>query len=59
LAIIAGAVTWWRLLTYFVNKVRAQFNLRGIWVLNRIIGVLVMVMSVVGLVMAAIGKSLY
>jgi threonine/homoserine/homoserine lactone efflux protein len=59
LAIIAGAVTWWLLLTYFVNKVRAQFNLRGIWVLNRIIGVLVMVMSVVGLVMAAIGKSLY
>jgi threonine/homoserine/homoserine lactone efflux protein len=59
LAIIAGAVTWWLLLTYFVNKVRAQFNLRGIWVLNRIIGVLVMVMSVVGLVMAAMGKSLY
>jgi threonine/homoserine/homoserine lactone efflux protein len=59
LAILAGAVTWWLLLTYFVNKVRTQFNLRGIWVLNRIIGVLVMVMSLVGLVMAAIGKSLY
>jgi threonine/homoserine/homoserine lactone efflux protein len=58
-AIIAGAVTWWLLLTYFVNKVRTQFNLRGIWVLNRIIGVLVMVMSVVGVVMAATGKSLY
>ncbi len=58
-AILAGAVTWWLLLTYFVNKVRTQFNLRGIWVLNRVIGVLVMVMSVVGLVMAAIGKSLY
>jgi threonine/homoserine/homoserine lactone efflux protein len=58
-AIIVGAVSWWLLLTYFVNKVRTQFNLRGIWVLNRIIGVLVMVMSLVGLVMAAIGKSLY
>lgn len=58
-AILAGAVTWWLLLTYFVNKVRTQFNLRGIWVLNRVIGVIVMVMSVGGLVMAAMGKSLY
>jgi hypothetical protein len=39
--------------------VRTQFNLRGIWVLNRVIGVIVMVMSVGGLVMAAMGKSLY
>jgi threonine/homoserine/homoserine lactone efflux protein len=56
LAIIGGAVTWWLLLTYFVNKVRTQFNLRGIWVLNRVI---VMLMSVVGVVWAAMGRSLY
>jgi threonine/homoserine/homoserine lactone efflux protein len=59
LAIIGGAVTWWLLLTYFVNKVRTQFNLRGIWVLNRVIGVIVMLMSVVGVVWAAMGRSLY
>jgi threonine/homoserine/homoserine lactone efflux protein len=58
-AIIVGAVSWWLLLTYFVNKVRTQFNLRGIWVLNRVIGVIVMIMSVGGLLMAAMGKSLY
>ena len=58
-AIIGGAVSWWLLLTYFVNKVRTRFNLRGIWVLNRIIGVIVMVMAVVGLVLAATGTPLY
>jgi threonine/homoserine/homoserine lactone efflux protein len=58
-AIIAGAVAWWLLLTYFVNKVRTQFNLRGIWVLNRVIGVIVMIMSVGGALMTAMGKSLY
>ena len=46
LAIILGALTWWFSITYFVNKVRTRFNVRGIWVLNRIIGIVVMVASV-------------
>ena len=48
LAIITGALGWWFSITYFVNKVRSRFNLRGIWVLNRIIGVVVMIAAVVG-----------
>ena len=44
---------------YFVNKVRTQFNLRGIWILNRIIGSIVIVVSVVGLVFTLMGESLY
>lgn len=43
----------------FVNKVRTQFNLRGIWMLNRIIGSIVIVVSVVGLVFTLMGESLY
>ena len=58
LAIILGAVTWWFSITYFVNKVRTRFNVRGIWMLNRIIGGVVMVAAVVGLVLASIGKSI-
>ena len=38
IAIALGALAWWFGITYFVNKVRTQFNLRGIWILNRIIG---------------------
>lgn len=56
-AIILGALGWWFSITYFVNKVRSRFNLRGIWVLNRIIGVVVMIAAVVGIVLAIAGKS--
>ena len=47
------------LATFFVNKVRTQFNLRGIWILNRIIGGIVIVVSVFGLVFTLMGESLY
>lgn len=58
LAIILGALVWWFSITYFVNKVRTRFNVHGIWMLNRIIGVVVMIAAIVGLVFAATGKSL-
>ena len=59
LAIALGALTWWFGITYFVNKVRTKFNLRGIWILNRIIGGVVMVASVIGLVYSLLGESIY
>jgi len=46
LALIIGAVGWWFLLTWLVNKVRNKFNVRGIWLINRIIGSVVMIVSV-------------
>ena len=46
-------------ITYFVNKVRTRFNLRGIWILNRVIGVIVMLMSVVGFIYTILGKTMY
>ena len=57
LAIILGALIWWFSITFFVNKVRTRFNVRGIWILNRIIGVVVVIASVVGIVLAIAGKS--
>ena len=59
IAIALGALAWWFGITYFVNKVRTQFNLRGIWILNRIIGGIVIVVSVFGLVFTLMGESLY
>lgn len=49
LAIAVGAVGWWFAVTFSVNKVRAHFNLRAMWVVNRIISILLMVMAAVGL----------
>lgn len=59
LAIALGALTWWFGITFFVNKVRTRFNLRGIWILNRAIGITVMIMSVAGFIYTILGKSLY
>lgn len=59
LAIVGGALLWWFVITWLVNKLRSQFDLRGIWILNRIIGIVVMIFSVVGIVYTLIGKSLY
>ena len=58
-SIVGGALLWWFMLTYGVNKVRKQFNLRGIWVLNRVIGVIVMIVAIVGMVITFLGESLY
>ncbi len=59
ISIVAGALLWWFLLTTGVSKVRSQFNLRGIWMLNRAIGVIVIIVALVGLVITCLGESLY
>jgi threonine/homoserine/homoserine lactone efflux protein len=43
--IVVGALLWWFGLTWLINKVRNRFDVRGIWIINRIIGVIVMVVS--------------
>nr|WP_320058054.1 LysE family transporter [uncultured Bacteroides sp.] len=58
-AIVMGALTWWFSLTFFVSKVRTRFNLRGIWLINRIIGGAVIVVSLLGLIFTLLGASFY
>ncbi len=50
-SIFAGALLWWFTVTYFVNKVRSHFNVRSLWLINRIIGGLLLAMAVVGFIM--------
>lgn len=45
--IIVGAIGWWFCLTWIINKVRNKFNVRGIWLINRIIGSVVMGVSLI------------
>lgn len=49
LGIAIGAALWWFLITYLVDKLRGSFNLRGLWILNRIVGSIIIFLSVVGL----------
>lgn len=46
LSIFAGAMLWWLALTYLITKMKHSFGLRGMFVLNRTIGTIVVVISV-------------
>ncbi|MBR5102582.1 MAG: LysE family transporter [Muribaculaceae bacterium] len=50
LFIVGGAVAWWAVITYLVNKVRKHFNIRSMWIINIIIGAIVLVLSIYGLI---------
>lgn len=50
IGIIAGALSWWFTITYFINKVRSKFNIRSLWIVNRGIGTLILILSAIGFV---------
>lgn len=54
-AIFVGALAWWWVVAYFINKVRGHFNLRSMWLINRIIGCIVMIFALVGLITSVTG----
>ncbi len=58
-SVFIGALIWWFMLTAGINKVRTRFDVKGIWVLNRIIGGVVMVASVAGVIITLTGLSFY
>lgn len=50
LFILTGALLWWWFVTYFVDKVRTHFNVRSLWLINRIIGGIILVFAAVGII---------
>lgn len=46
--ILLGALGWWWLVTFFIDKVRSHFNIRSMWLINRIIGVIILLFGIVG-----------
>ncbi|MCM1484382.1 MAG: LysE family translocator [Muribaculaceae bacterium] len=50
LSIAVGAIGWWFMITFFVNKVRAHFNVRSLWLVNRVMAVLILIMALIGFV---------
>ena len=47
--VAAGAVVWWFTVTYLVSKMRRWFNIRGIYLLNRTVGIVILGLSLAGL----------
>lgn len=52
ISIFAGAVVWWFGVTWFVNKVRGHFNLRSLWLVNRILAGIILIMGSIGFLTA-------
>lgn len=59
LGVIIGALGWWLGLTYLISSVRKKFDEERIWMLNRTIGIIVMVVSLMSLFFTITGKTLY
>ncbi|MCH4155887.1 MAG: LysE family translocator [Muribaculaceae bacterium] len=48
--IFIGALAWWFVITLFVNAVRSKFNVRSLWIVNCVIGGVMILLSLVGIV---------
>lgn len=59
ISVFGGALSWWMGLTYLINKVRTRFDEDRIWMLNKTIGIIVMVVSLMSLLFTITGKTLY
>lgn len=50
LSIFSGALLWWFGLTWLIDKIRGKFNDDGILIINKIIGAVVIIVSIVFLI---------
>lgn len=50
LFIVVGAVLWWMAITFIVDKLRAKFNINSMWLINKIMGSIILILAVYGLV---------
>ncbi len=57
-AISAGALVWWFFLSLFISQLRKHFNRRGLAILNKTIGMTLIIISVAGIFLSLFGVAL-
>jgi threonine/homoserine/homoserine lactone efflux protein len=50
ISIFCGAALWWFFLTFIASIFKKRFNFRGLWLLNKITGILIAVLALFGLI---------
>jgi len=48
--IVVGALVWWFGITYIVDKLRAKFNIESMWLINKVMGGIILMVGIYGLV---------
>ncbi len=59
LGIALGAIIWWFCITFVVSLLSKWFNVRGIWVLNKVVGTVILTLSLAGLCSALLTTYLH
>lgn len=49
LGIVIGALSWWFVITTLVGKLRQIINVRGLWIMNKVVGIVIIVLSLIGI----------
>ena len=49
IGVFSGAILWWLFITFIVSLMRRWFNIRGIIVLNKIVGIVIILLAVLGI----------
>jgi threonine/homoserine/homoserine lactone efflux protein len=47
MSVVGGNVLWWFFISFLINKLKNRFDLRGIWIINRILGVVLIAASLI------------
>lgn len=53
-SILAGAVIWWSVLTFFASKFRKFLNMRGLKLINIVTGTIIMLIGCAGLILSMV-----
>ena len=54
--IVAGALFWWFIITFLVGKLRRVINIRGLWLMNKVVGAVIMFLALFGIVYSVYGQ---
>ncbi|MGM9795556.1 MAG: LysE family translocator [Candidatus Aphodosoma sp.] len=52
ISILVGATIWWILLTMIVGYFKSKFKLRELWIINKITGSIIILLSILGIILA-------
>ncbi len=58
LGICAGALFWWYGVTYIVSKLKRWFNVRGLGLLNKVVGSVIITLGVIGVLSVVLSHYL-